>query len=90
MDALDVIVKAKEKCRSLLALTPQFFPLQTIAEQLLYLEDALRNVSADRTKLKDINVGLFAVREFETRSPEFAEMLYEVEEVVEEMKSGRA
>jgi hypothetical protein len=85
---LDVLTRAKQKCADLLAQTPDSFPLQSILEQLSYVESALGDRNADRSKLKDVNVGLYAVREFEARSPPFAELLYEVEDIVEQMKKG--
>lgn len=84
-----VVSKAKTRCADLLVSSPNFYPLQSVMEQLLYIENALNDRMADRSKLDDVNVGLFAAREFEFRAPDFAEMLYEVEDVVEQMKHGK-
>lgn len=89
MSPLDVVVDAKRRCAELLAATPGFYPLVTVMEQLLYIEAALNSVEADRAKLGQINIGLFAMREFEIRAPDFAEKLYATEEVVDLMKAGK-
>lgn len=89
MNSQMVLSQAKKRCSELLVGSPKFFPLQSVMEQLLYIEAALNDKAADRDKLEHINVGLFAVKEFEVRAPEFAELLYQVEDVVELMKSGK-
>lgn len=90
MDANIIISNAKARCNELAQQLPNFHPLQSVMEQLSYIEESLRDKSIDREKLKGINVGIFAVREFEARAPDFAQMLYEVEDVVALMKEGRA
>lgn len=67
---------------------PGFVPLQEVFEQLSYVEAALLSDDADRSRLKDITLGLLAAREFEVRDFEFAESLYLVEEIVDRMKKG--
>ncbi|MDZ4299115.1 MAG: immunity protein Tsi6 family protein [Moraxellaceae bacterium] len=89
MMPFDIVSKAKARCGDLLVSSPTFYPLRSVMEQLLYIEIALNDRLADRSKLDDVNIGLFAVREFEDRAPDFAEMLYEVEDVVTQMKVGK-
>lgn len=89
MDANVVISSAKIRCAELVEKSPGFYPLQLVMEQLSYIEVALKDKSADRVHLKSINIGVFAAREFELRAPDFAQMLYDVEDVVALMKDGK-
>ena len=63
-------------------------PLISTRTQLNYILDALCNQN-DRSKLKDIIIGVIAVREFETNYEDFSNMIYKVVEIVDLMKKGR-
>jgi hypothetical protein len=89
MNAMEVVARAKERCAELQAASPDFSPLRSIAEQLSYIETAILDKAADRSRLNDGNIGLFAAREFEARAPDFAELLYAVEDVVSDLKKSR-
>lgn len=52
--------------------------LESIHIQLNYLLQLLENPNSDRSKLKDINIGLIAVREIEGIDDKLAERLYEI------------
>jgi len=88
MNETDVIFRAKRRCVEMMATHPGFIPLQEALEQLSYIEAALMEDGADRSRLKDITLGLLAAREFEVRDFEFAESLYLIEEIVDRMKKG--
>lgn len=89
MESHMVIARAKKRCSELIVDAPDFYPLQSVMDQILYIESSLNDKSSDRSDLERINLGLFAVREFEARSPDFAELLYQVEDVVSLMKLGK-
>jgi hypothetical protein len=89
MNPTKIIARAKERCEAQLLNQPSFFPLQSVLEQIAYIETILHDESADRSKLKSLNIGVFAAREFEVRDIEFAEMLYEVEDVLDLMITGK-
>jgi hypothetical protein len=55
-------------------------PIISVRNQLYYILEALKKEN-DRSRLSKINVGIYAVREFENVYDEFANMLYEVEEI---------
>ena len=63
-------------------------PIVSTRIQLDYILSAL-NKDNDRSKLKDIIIGIIAVREFEANYEEFSNMIYKVVEIVDLMKKGR-
>ncbi len=67
---------------------PDCQPLQSIKAQLTYLLELAEGRSTDRSRLDGIIVGLYAAREFESRDMSFANLLYEVEEIVKTMRLG--
>ena len=76
------IMTAIETVESALALAhvrrntaPKFDIFASIVNQLEYLVSVLRGDEKDRSRLKDIIVGHFAIREFEESDPELAEAL---------------
>lgn len=85
-DEMQVLRKALERCELLLQDSPDFQPLRSCKAQLEYLLGLLDGSSADRSRLKEIILGVYAAREFEMRDSEFAQLLHEAEEIVEGMK----
>lgn len=63
-------------------------PVIATRHQLEYLKSVLDNTS-DRSQLKDINIGLIAVREFENDHEDFAKLIYEVVAIVQLLKNNR-
>lgn len=63
-------------------------PVISTRTQLNYILDALYNRN-DRSKLKDITIGIIAVREFEANYEDFSNMIYKVVEIVDLIKKGR-
>jgi len=84
-----IFKEALEQCRKRLAENPNFPPLNSIEEQLKYLIAVDEGKQTDLSRLKDINLGLLAVREFEPHDMEFAKLLHDVSYRVEEMRFGR-
>jgi len=89
MNSIDVVSEAKGRCLGMMTSLPGYLALQEALEQLLYIESALLDRNADRGRLANITLGLLAAREFEVRDYAFAESLYSVEEIVDQMKSGK-
>lgn len=56
-------------------------PIVSIRRQLNYIKDALEYKN-DRSRLKDINIGVYAVREFENLYEDLADIIYEVCDIV--------
>jgi len=89
MNEKEIIEQALQECESLLKQHPTCSPLEYVAVQLRYLISFVSGENADKSRLKDINVGLVAVREFSTRFPDFTEQLFAVSKVVDDMRYGR-
>lgn len=78
---------ALDECLKQLAKAPQFQPLLSVQAQLEYLLGVAEGSITDRSKLDKIIIGVYAAREFESRDMDFANLLYQVEEIVDSMKS---
>lgn len=59
--------------------------LLSIEIQLQYLVDLVSGKVKDRSRLKDINLGVIAVHEVEDRDEDLANQLYEVAELAGKM-----
>ncbi|MBL4608439.1 MAG: hypothetical protein JKY01_11515 [Pseudomonadales bacterium] len=88
MDKLEVLRNAKQIIRSRLKSAPDYTIFQSIDAQLNYMQELLDGKISDRGKLKEINVGLYAIREFEESDPELAKELKSVQYIVDRMKKG--
>lgn len=75
------IERALATCRSRLREKPNHLPLQIAEDQLSYLLACLSGKGSSNKELAEINVGLLAVREFESHDMELAEQIYEALEV---------
>lgn len=71
-----------------LAAVPGFDVFESIAAQLSYLEGVADGTNPDRSLLSKVNVGLYAVREFEESDPELASALKQVQFIAEQMRKG--
>lgn len=88
MSRIDEVRIIKERCLEMLSQNPSSVALQEVLEQISYVEAALLDSHADRSRLGDTTLGVLAAREFEVRDPAFAESLYFIEEIVDQMRSG--
>ncbi|WP_420093154.1 immunity protein Tsi6 family protein [Bacterioplanes sanyensis] len=61
---------------------------QSIGAQLDFLLSVLQDTNSDRNKLKEINVGTYAVHEFEESDPDLAQELEKVQSIVYKMTGG--
>ena len=86
---IQTLKTALDECRKLLATNPQFQPLLSIEAQLQYLIGIAEGQVSDRSRLNEIIIGVYAAREFEDRDMNFANLLYEVEGIVDLMKQGQ-
>jgi len=85
-EAEQIIKNAFDRALQLQLRLGTFPPLSSIQAQLDYLRGLVRHEHRDFSRLKDIILGIYAAREFETIDLEFAEMLYRVEVVVDSLK----
>lgn len=81
-----IIETALSQCVAKIAVSPTFYPLHVIREELEYVLSVFDKKVFDTSKLASIDVGLYAAREFEDRDADFAERLYEVEDVVRKLR----
>lgn len=89
MTPIATIEKALADSIKLSAEYPNFQPLESVMVQLQYLKGVLDGDVEDRSRLKEIIIGIYAAREFEERDMEFANTLYDVEMIVDELKAGK-
>jgi len=89
MNPETIIDKAVEQSNRLTADYPNFQPLESVKAQLVYLKGILDGSLEDRSRLKEIIIGIYAAREFEERDMDFANTLYDVELIVDKLKSGK-
>ena len=85
---IHTLIAALNRCRERLFSNPKFQPLLSIEAHLQYLIGILEGQISDRSRLEKIYIGIHAV-EFEERDITFANLLYEVEEIVDSMKAGK-
>ncbi|GAA6154524.1 immunity protein Tsi6 family protein [Pseudoteredinibacter isoporae] len=82
-----VIQKAVVQSDRLAIDYPNFQPLESVKAQLAYVKGILDGSIEDRSRLNEI-IGIYAAKEFEERDMEFANTLYDVELIVDRLKSG--
>lgn len=75
MTATETIESALLLAKERLTEAPSFELFKSIVAQLEYLLAVLRGDEKDRSRLKQVIVGHFAVREFSESDPEFAKVL---------------
>ena len=75
MTAIETVEKALVLAKIRLRAAPRFEIFSSAVAQLEYLLSVLRGNEKDRSRLKNIIVGHFAVRECEESDPDLAEAL---------------
>ena len=88
-NALLVLERALTMCQAKLAASsPQATVLVSTEKQLEYLISIVKGESTDRSRLKDIILGIYAVREFENDDPAFSNILLEADNHAKILRSG--
>lgn len=88
MEPIEAIEKALAVTDSRIAAMPSFGIYHSIQAQLKYLLGVLKGTELDRGRLKQINFGVYAAKEFEDSDPEFAKALYPAFWVATQMAKG--
>ncbi|MCW8932607.1 MAG: immunity protein Tsi6 family protein [Gammaproteobacteria bacterium] len=88
MNKFKLINSAKKLISKRLNQSNEFEIYHSIDAQLNYLSELLENKISDRTKLKEINVGLYAIREFEESDPELSSVLKKIQFITIQMSKG--
>ncbi len=83
------LTDALERTEQRIAERPDLVPLISIQKQLEYLIN-FNNGAVDGSRLKDINVGLVAVREIENWDDDLAGLLYKIDVEVDRLRIAEA
>lgn len=89
MTPIEIIDKAIADSIKLTADYPNFQPLASVKTQLQYLRGILDGTVKNRSRLNEIIIGIYAAKELEERDMDFANVLYDVEIIVDQLKSGK-
>jgi hypothetical protein len=90
MNRIDLFVDARERLATLYSRYPEASVVISMQKQLDYLIDLESGTISDRSKLKEIILGVQVAREIEPRDEETASILYKVVDAVEEMKRAKS
>ena len=89
MNNIEKIDLAIKMCQKLDKEYPGFVILDSIDTQLRYVKNIIEKNSTDKSKLKDILLGVYAAKEIEERDMNFAELLYEIQDIAEDLNSTK-
>ncbi len=81
-----LIEKALFKSREVKLKFPTYFFWDTLERQLEYLLDLAENKTCDKSKLKNMTIGILTVREIEGLDEELSDSLYQVADMAEKMR----
>lgn len=85
MDRIALFEAARAKTEALHIKYPEVKTIESIIRQIDYLIGLEAGLSADRSRLKGIVLGVQAAREIEPLDSDLAEMLYSVSEQSQQM-----
>ncbi len=88
MNTINIINEAIKTSKARLKVAPDFPIFQSIDAQLVYMEKLITGKINDKSKLNQINVGLYAVKELEGSDSEFADILKKVQYIADRMAKG--
>ena len=77
-DKLNLLEIGQKKCRELLSKYPSNVALQSVDKQIEYLIELEKGAHSDRSRLKDITIGVLMAREIEQLDDETAEIFYQI------------
>ena len=77
-DRLNLLKIGQRKCSELLSKYPSNVALQSVAKQIEYLIEVEQGTHSDRSRLKDITIGVLTAREIEQLDDAGAEIFYQI------------
>ena len=86
MEDRELLITLLAECDSRLSRKPNFRPLGIIKEEVEYLLALIDGKTKDRENLKRIQIGLLAIREFEADDPQFADLIFQVADIVKKLQ----
>jgi len=78
--------QVRELSRQRLDVAPEFVLFQSIYAQLDFMCRLATGQESDRSRLQRVNIGRYAVREFEESDPEFARALKDAQYIAKGLK----
>lgn len=87
-DYLNKLLNAKQIVLERMKANPSYVVYQSVEAQLNYIISVIEGSCSDRTRLKDVNLGIYAVREFEGTDDELSKALKEVHFIVYTITGG--
>ena len=88
MNSIEKVQSALEMVRARSIAAPGFQLFSSAVVQREYLLSVLQGTERDRSRLKNIVVGHFAVREFKESDPELADVLCAVQTIASNVAKG--
>lgn len=88
MNSIETVVNALRIAKERLSSAPEYELFVSTVAQLEYLLWVLTGQQTDRSRLKNIIVGHFAVREFQESDPELAQALMAVQFIASQAARG--
>lgn len=86
MKDTELLTKLLAECEARLSKNPSFRPLNIVKEEVGYLLALIDRKTQDRGNLKNIQIGLLAVREFEADDPQFADLIFQAADIVKKLQ----
>ncbi|GFM91588.1 immunity protein Tsi6 family protein [Pseudomonas cichorii] len=77
-EKLNLLENGQKKCRELLCKCPSSVALQSVGKQIEYLIELEKGTHSDRSRLKDITIGVLTAREIEPLDADAAEIFYRI------------
>ncbi|SDY89756.1 hypothetical protein SAMN04515617_12817 [Collimonas sp. OK242] len=77
-ERLKLLESGKKRCDELLSKYPGSVALQSVAKQIEYLIELEQGIHSDRSRLKDITIGVLTAREIEQLDDDAAEIFYQI------------
>ncbi|MBI6852232.1 hypothetical protein YA0002_05595 [Pseudomonas cichorii] len=77
-EKMKLLENGQKKCRELLYTYPSSVALQSIGKQIEYLIELEKGTHSDRSRLKDITIGVLTAREIEPLDYDAAEIFYRI------------
>ena len=82
----ELLTKLLAECGDRLRKNSNSRPLNIVKEEVEYLLALIDGKTQDRGNMKNIQIGLLAVREFEADDPQFADLIFRAVDVVKQMQ----
>lgn len=86
--AKEIVIETIKETNNCYSSDSEWQPIVSVRKQLNYILESLHEAN-DRILLSDVNIGLYAVREFENQHDKLANLIYEVVEIVDLLKKGK-